>query len=229
MDLAPHSTIFEINLLFIEDLYMQPNFLTKYLFKSLPLPDWLHSTFRICFTLFLAISLPVLSVMLSMGVYSFVIEHQPVPHYQKAEVVSLPIICENIKDIEMRKLCFSSFRDRNSQIDLDSLKPGCETLGCGCRYCDAEDIERIFSLHPRCGSLRIDPAFKYYCRALVENPHYCKKITIVDEFIDHWSQDECYIDAALAWKDPLLCERVTDVSNRDFCYLHLIKELGDTH
>ena len=167
--------------------------------------------------------------------YSYIL----IPDYQKSESINYSDVCAKIQDSKLKIFCFLKINDNNYKLDLREINSECGESGVcyykiwggirGERYISRYLSDPEAKIKPHyCG---IEEARDEYCSALLENPHYCKRMYLPKWFVKFpfkpveqsvWlstTPEQCYHDAALFWKDPLLCE---NVKNKDFCYLSIV-------
>jgi hypothetical protein len=183
----------------------------------------------------------VIAFLISSAIleYSNIINIFPVPAYQKkTELINPNVVCENIKDEQMKKICFdvvkaNDFEKGLTLIDKDEKYPAgyypwydfpfyssprydyfpggiTKMLAEGKNYNSEQWCKETYLLH--------DPLKEdyYFCRAFLENPNFCNEISY---FITGPSSGICYEDAAFVWKDPALCQKA---KHQDLCYMRIV-------
>ncbi len=192
------------------------------------------------FTIKQKILLAVFSLCILFGVLHYLgfIYILPIPKYHKrTEPINLQGICQEIKNSQSRELCFAIVENNNFEQSLNLVSktkkyslenypwydfpyyssprynyfPGGikGMLMEGEKYDSDWWCKEIYLSYT---PLKED---YYFCRAFLENPYFCNKIS-------YWvgpSKGICYQDASLIWEDSSLCQ---EAAYPDFCYLRLV-------
>lgn len=187
----------------------------------------------------------VISITSIFFILFIIIEHfeiisiLPISKYDKKnEPVNLQAICEKIQNEQSNKLCFDILKENdfknglvlvsrekkysiedypwydfpfyNSSNNYHNFPGGVKKILEEGRKNNPEQwCKNIYLSYT---TLKED---YYFCRAFLENPNFCGKISY---FLTGPSKGICYQDAALIWKDPSLCKKADD---QEFCYLRM--------
>lgn len=180
----------------------------------------------------------ILCILLGTLHYLGFIYILPVFKYQKTtEPINLQDICQEIKNSQSQELCFTIVENNDFEQSLNLVSktekypPGNYPWYDFPYYSSPrynyfpEGIEGILAEGKNYNSrswckevyLFYTPLKEdyYFCRAFLENPHFCSKIS----YLVGPSRGICYQDAALIWDDPSLCRKA---EYPDFCYLRLV-------
>ncbi|MBU3965636.1 hypothetical protein KJ695_01875 [Patescibacteria group bacterium] len=178
-------------------------------------------------------------ILLGIFEYSGVVNILPVSKYQKnTEQINLRGICEEIKDNQSKKLCFSVQEENDFEKGLALINKEKKYFSKDYPWYDFPFYSSLDNYHNFPGGMKemltegkkhnseewcrnvylsYTPLKEdyYFCRAFLENPNFCSKIY----YPVGPSKGVCYQDAALIWKDSLLCQKAED---QDFCYLRIV-------
>ena len=165
---------------------------------------------------------------------------QPIPFYQKVKLLDYLDVCKKIQSSELQNLCLLTVNNNDYKIDFREINPKCGESGV-CFYKIWGNLrgERYIERYLSDPEAKTDPNYcdkegranMDYCRAILKNPYYCRKLYVPQWFVKFpfkpieksvWfstTPEQCYHDSALFWKDTSLCQKV---KNEDFCYLSLV-------
>lgn len=179
----------------------------------------------------LAVAIGVVIVLIALILFKiFIFNIKPLPEYKNNgdKAISQSLICAKINNQELKNYCLNNikknlnFLEEKRHIAISESNfnefPCCYSK----TYKDTDPTKEEFKQAilknevSFCNKIII-PNHKLYCKSLLENPYYCKRISsIYSRAFHEVGKDECFQEAAIKWKDHSLCD---NTKNKDFCLL----------
>lgn len=176
--------------------------------------------------------------------YANIISVLPVSKYRRESEMSVQNTCGKIQESSDRELCMEIIKSDNFQEGLNIMVRQKKYSADDYPWYDFPYVQNPQKYHGFPGGIEamLSEGKKqdssewcenvylsytlleedyYFCRAFLENPYYCGKIS----YHIGPSRGICYQDAALVWNDPSLCE---SAENKNFCYIRLALDSLDT-
>ncbi|MCK4453943.1 hypothetical protein KAU51_01165 [Candidatus Parcubacteria bacterium] len=205
---------------------------------------WILSIILIILSPFILFGLLFGLLRIYDSVYLIYIDYLPVPEYQKrTEPINIWSLCEKIKDSQSQELCFTIVKEKDFEKCLDLVSEVKKYSSENYPWYDFPfyssprynyfpgGVERMIREGKNydsdwwCREIYFPYVYVeedyYFCRAFLENPHFCSKIL----YSIGPSKKICYQDAAFVWEDPLLCQKA---EYPDFCYLRIVLKYLET-